>query len=898
MDGVAAATKLNKGVILGKATEYIHHLKKRETNLVAEVVALRELVTSLEGGEELLEIWQADFDQDQAKKDQEEAAAAGDSYDLEDEDEDEEEEDEDERPYKLQRTDTSRSPTSTSSGSSGRYMLAAFLGISLFGGAAEISTDTHVASSSIPAPTPIHAAGGRVLGAGHQLLKRANVPIIDTSAHHFDQVPTHALAFEIFRAFMVVAVVVFIFWPLVSKFFLRRSNSVKDNAKSSSNAERRRTMLEVLSRRNPSPSPSDLDQSLRTFLGAPQSRLSAALGLMVEAGRYALRRAPFGKIIEREKLTSLEKEHATVWLRLLEVESILREEAQASDLVRAHTIVKVANLRIPLQAPDSTNSALTPARINATLAVSLARSEGRNGRALRRRSLDNDLDRSTPRPQSWSMDAAHEFWIRAQRAMMMEEEDMEDVREESRARAATLGESASSSSGSTGWLSSVLRLGLEEALYLCPSQSDVSLAFQETAEKELEGIDGGLSSIALRALDTSPLLAIADAKHQRELAGVWAKLFGNLVRSTCPNAQGSTVNSFGEVAGPTANPLSDFIASSTSSGSFNMHIVTDLSSRAALTAQISRLAATAPPLTPSSSLSKTTLAAWALLVGNAPVARSLASKLALRGPGGEDPVTENCAAAHALVELVVGNSSAGVFASSQVAPSPADDVDALASAAIQWLSFLRQFNSRLQFAKQLASASAATSADEGQKTDLSGTPKPKQDLIYESFSAKAEAQADQRLVSSALKLRKLLSKAEPVTISLALRSAAAASIQRSNSQVEGDSDSSDSASTSTTSSATSSPTSVVTKEKRVADRRALKIQRQAMESELELEDARDSLTDILTSLGRKASKSVKISETSSNGRNTSWLRKVVEANGAQAVWDSEDEDSGVEVAVN
>lgn len=932
VDGVAAATKLNKGVILGKATEYIHHLKKRETSLSAEVTGLRELVKSLEGGEELLELWEAEWQKLQAEKEREEKAnqssnplSGGDSYDAE-EDEEDEEDDEDERPHKLQRT--SGSPTSTTSVSSGRYMMAAFLGISLFGGAAEINTASHASSSVVPPASPIHAAGGRVIGAGHQLLKRANLPVVDSNVtHHFDHVPTHALAFEILRAIMVVAIVFFIFWPMISRFFRRSSSpsesTREDTSRLSANAQRRQTMLSVLSRRHPSPSPSELDQALRVFLRAPESRLSATLGLVVEAGRYALRRAPFGKIIEREEMSNDEREKATVWLRLLEVESILRDEAQASDLIRAHTIVKVANMRLPSKPTDSTNSPLTPARINATIAVALARAEGRNGRILRRRSSLDGISKSSSSPsQTWTMDAAQEFWTRAQKSMMVEEEEMEEAREESRARSAISGE-PSLTTGTTGWLSSVLRLGMDEALTLCPSQSDVSHSFREAAlaaEQELQSSTNGSSSVthslSLRALDTSPLQAIADAKHQRELAGVWAKLFGNVVKSTCPNTQEGS-----------RNPLSDFIDSSISSSkSFNMHVVNDLSSRAALTTQISRLAATAPPSTPSSSLSRTTLAAWALLVGNVPVARSLAAKLALRGPAGEEPITRTCAAAHSLVEFVLGNpNSAGAFfdgGSKELAPTPFDDVDALASAAIQWLAFLRQFNSRVQFAKQLVERSKQDKVEESNNVE-SGTSKINQVSSFNSsFSTRAEAQADQQLVSSALNLRKLLAKAEPITISLALRSIAATSSkssrnhhQQSMENESSDSSSEDSTSTSSKSSSSSSTNksdsespnlnSKFNKQnKRLALKRAERIRNQALEIEMELEDARDAMTDILTLLGRKATKSIKSSShqfiaSEVQGRNGSWLRKVLEMRNRDGLleddddaFDSED-DSGV-----
>ncbi|KAF9423494.1 hypothetical protein BGZ94_008255 [Podila epigama] len=60
-DGVTKATKLNKATILRKATEYIIVLQKREAATKVENAALRQLLTSLPGGVDLLEQHQTEM---------------------------------------------------------------------------------------------------------------------------------------------------------------------------------------------------------------------------------------------------------------------------------------------------------------------------------------------------------------------------------------------------------------------------------------------------------------------------------------------------------------------------------------------------------------------------------------------------------------------------------------------------------------------------------------------------------------------------------------------------------------------------------------------------------------------------------------------------------------------
>lgn len=62
VDGVAAATKLSKATVLTKATEYICYLKSREVQLSREVAGLHMLLRSMEGGDELIAQWNVEME--------------------------------------------------------------------------------------------------------------------------------------------------------------------------------------------------------------------------------------------------------------------------------------------------------------------------------------------------------------------------------------------------------------------------------------------------------------------------------------------------------------------------------------------------------------------------------------------------------------------------------------------------------------------------------------------------------------------------------------------------------------------------------------------------------------------------------------------------------------------
>ncbi|KAI0698068.1 hypothetical protein C8T65DRAFT_614443, partial [Cerioporus squamosus] len=61
VDGVKVARKMSKANILGKATEYIRVLKKRESRLKREQEGLKSLITGLVGGPALLKEWEREW---------------------------------------------------------------------------------------------------------------------------------------------------------------------------------------------------------------------------------------------------------------------------------------------------------------------------------------------------------------------------------------------------------------------------------------------------------------------------------------------------------------------------------------------------------------------------------------------------------------------------------------------------------------------------------------------------------------------------------------------------------------------------------------------------------------------------------------------------------------------
>ena len=197
VDGVSAATKLNKATVLSKATEYILYLKSRETRLLREVNSLHMLIRSMQGGEELLSIWNTEMARIDAQAlrntVQHAPVEVDDCDDIESDDE--------------------SHASNESSIPQPAFMLSAFLGFSLLGGAAEWGE-----SQRSFAP-PTHT---RVVGATHQLVKR--VSSSDWDVHHLDHVPVHQLILELFRTLALILGVVTLVWSAYRWLSRSRTN--------------------------------------------------------------------------------------------------------------------------------------------------------------------------------------------------------------------------------------------------------------------------------------------------------------------------------------------------------------------------------------------------------------------------------------------------------------------------------------------------------------------------------------------------------------------------------------------------------------------------------------------------------------------------------------------------
>ena len=481
VDGVPAATKLNKATILGKATEYIKYLKSRELRLAAEVTGLRELVRSLEGGEELLELWEGEMEKVVAEQEAAAAAAAAaqeeedslnmDMDDGEDDDQDDADEEDDANAGNSSRSSAASSPSMSrrqsraggrgpklGSVASSRYMLATFLGVTFLGGGAEIALDASASDATHAVSRPSSAR--MVLDTSHQLLKRStsymapSAPIVQET-HHLDHVPAHVLALEVIRTVSFVICFLFLIWPLLARLIPGSSDALREERRARKEAEalaeRRGEMLSALSK--PDLAPSAIDNALRSFVNAPQTRIGAATGIARELGILAFRHFWGGN---RRPMPETD----AVWVRLLEVETTQAHAAQPSQLLRLHTALKVTNIPPPpARAILAGDAILSPARVHGTLAIAYAR-------------LGDGYD--------FAQDAADREWELA--------------------RASAPG----------GWVDAVLELDLDEALEL------------------------------LGPASLSPLTAVADGQYMRTLADVWSTLFTALVRGSVNDVDPST----------------------------------------------------------------------------------------------------------------------------------------------------------------------------------------------------------------------------------------------------------------------------------------------------------------------------------------------------------------------
>lgn len=673
VDGVPAATKLNKATILGKATDYIKYLKSRELRLTSEVAGLRELVRSLEGGEELLELWEAEMDKVVAEqealaaaaaaKEEEEAEEASGNAEIEDEDdeeEDEENEDEGDTAESSYASTSSSSPPSArartgrrggrgrqsgiggalSSVASSRLMLATFLGISFIGSGTEFALDATASTTSQAVARP--AANKVMFGASRQLLKRsATYMAPDTSVaqdpHAFDIVPTHVLLFEVLRIVSFAFCFLFLVWPLFSRLFFRSrsgsSSGVEDDADTQDERGRAGQSRKLrLALTQGDIDVANFDMAVRTHIDAPISAALAMPSVAMASSRLALSRlSRIDRLLPAQRLSS---EEAAALGRLVEVETLCEGKAQPSSLLRLHTALRLANsdyvrgARIGSATRDPVMS--TP-RLKATLALSFARlGEGIN----------------------FVQDLADQLWTEARTSLRVASVGAASNQSETTSPSAFNKDEGLLRSEDASWLSSVLSLDLDSALDLLASTT---------------------LSTDVRDCDFSAVLAIADAHYCSRLADVWDRLLVSLIEASCPSTE------------PHSSSLVREFVNLQAQQTLDLDVVRDAEKRKELHAEITFLARTAPPTARAWQLAQVTLATWSAALGNLALARHVASILH-EHPFSVDGNVKlaSLGTLHSVVDL--GVESSRLYSTSVVAR---DRVDARADLFLSWLGFLR-----------------------------------------------------------------------------------------------------------------------------------------------------------------------------------------------------------------
>lgn len=675
VDGVSAATKLNKATILGKATEYILYLKSREVTLMAENEGMKELVRSLKGGDDLLAIWMTEMEETKKERERESQSASGSSADdnVKDEMRDEdaemhqftfdyddfdagEEADEDGAD---EDSPMSGSPASGSGTSAGNYMLAAFMGFTILGGSTDLAASQHMTESSSVGQhvqTAAREAGSRVLGASHQLLKRTNIVTIPQQQHHLDNVASHLLLFEIMRFVSLVICALLLLVPIYR--FIRGGSShgqasqearERAEAKEREEVERRKSMLSMLGA--PRITPRAVDRVLRKYTRAPTSELGAAMGIVKEVALSTVPRTVTRFLGWRS--AGGDRGDARVWLRLLEVETAWGPFAEPSLLKKVHTIVKMRNMRVCQL--DQTCSA---ARIHATLALAL----GRLG------ATDNAIGRMMRASAIGRWRLAHQAQlVRAEEDSLLPPSDTDSSQQ---------------------WLTEALDVSFETALAACPSEAVASGAAL-AADPEM------------RTFLATPLLLVANGLQVASLREVWSRLFPSIVHCAAPNVLASRDED--SMTHPTAF-LREFAARRQSSAGLQLAITEDANEKAQLTERLSYIMLASPQGTPSHVLARVTLGAWAFMLGNRSLATQLAYALAADLQRGV-PLLGAQVPAESLVRLILGDVRLptsfsepastplpiGLGVSRDVPPPLATDefTFSLVASSLNWLRFLR-----------------------------------------------------------------------------------------------------------------------------------------------------------------------------------------------------------------
>lgn len=363
IDGIAVATKVNKATVLSKATEYICYLKSREVQLDRQLKSLQMLVCSLEGGDELLAAWTAEMERIERIHPSTHAAYGRDARPtdlfLDADNELDSDNDLD--------TEPADSPEARPSKVAKR-MLGVFAGFSFLGGAADWSGGNE---GTLPQP-PSHT---RVLGAGHQLLKRSTD--LWTSEHPYDHVPVHQLVFELVRT---TALVVCVLAAVYGLFVHRQRTCAQRQRQRAHDVQKHWPMAALMA----SPfayawstppvawaSVQDQYAALATFLGVPTKRWALwfwALGqgllcFFQMATAVSVQRVAAYWAGSDPTVTSMKKQAC---MRRLEMELALGARIQPSVLARLGTVWEYKRCLFGTPADDEETALLALA--DATLA--------------------------------------------------------------------------------------------------------------------------------------------------------------------------------------------------------------------------------------------------------------------------------------------------------------------------------------------------------------------------------------------------------------------------------------------------------------------------------------------------------------------------------------------------
>ncbi|KAJ1572792.1 hypothetical protein NDA15_004008 [Ustilago hordei] len=683
VDGVPAATKLNKATILGKATDYIKYLKSRELRLASEVAGLRELVRSLEGGEELLELWEAEMDKvvaeqeafaaaAAAKEEQEAEEASGNAQGEDDDDQDDDDQDDDDQDDDAQEDEdeadagessynsaSSSSPPSAtsctrskarrgrrsgmggalSSIASSRYMLATLLGISLIGSATEFALDATASDGTVAVGRP--AAGKLMVDASRQLLKRSATYMAPTTSiaqesHAFDAVPTHALAFEVLRIVSFAFCFLLLVWPLFSRLFAAKSRCTRSlEAVDESDAELEAGSVGESRKLRLALTKGDMDvatfdTALRSHIDAPVSAILAAPSVIVACSRLALSRV--SRIHKLVAYQRLDNEEAAALGRLLEVETLCEAKAQSSAMLRLSTALRLANSEYvggKLPITSIRDPILATPRLKATLALSLAR-------------LGEGVDSV--------QDLSDQLWTEARTSLRLSISSNANSTGHIAPSASEKDQDLTETEDAS-WLSSVLSLDLDTALELLALAS---------------------STVDPRDCDFSAVLAIADVHYCSRLTSVWEKLLASLVRASCPSVSESQTSS-----------LVRCFATLQCKQRLDLDVVGDAVQRKVLHTEITSLARTAPRTSRAWQMAQVTLATWSAILGKLALARHVTSILGEHLSTLEK--TRGLACVSALDSFVNTTSQCVAVTVTK------EDLDAKATLFISWLSFLRTF---------------------------------------------------------------------------------------------------------------------------------------------------------------------------------------------------------------